>query len=161
MIYLARALDAILVALLLWACVTDWRARIIPHWLNIAIALLAPIGWWVYHLPFLPHGLMQASIVSQVLLALVISVIFMGFQALGAMGGGDVKLLGALALWFHWPVMLTMLFLMSLAGGALTLALLVIHRMRRREERLEIPYGLAIAFAALVVICKQYFNQFA
>ena len=43
---LSTVLDAILVSLLLISCVTDWRERIIPHWLNITIAVLAPVSWW-------------------------------------------------------------------------------------------------------------------
>ena len=43
--------------------------------------------------------------------------------ALGAMGGGDVKLIGALALWLPFQAVIVLLFIMSVAGGVLTLAL--------------------------------------
>ena len=41
------------------------------------------------------------------------------------MGGGDVKLIGALALWLPLPALIWMLVVMSLIGGAVTLALLI------------------------------------
>ena len=44
------------------------------------------------------------------------------------MGGGDVKLAAALALWFSPSSTLKFLVLMSLAGGVLTLAVMVLHR---------------------------------
>lgn len=56
--------------------------------------------------------------------------------------------------------MLTLLFLMSIAGGILTLAMLIYHRARKLEGDPEIPYGIAIALAAIVAICEHYFNHF-
>lgn len=155
MIYLSQALDATLVVLLLISCVTDWRERIIPHWLNITIALLAPVGWWVHGLHLWPDIAMQIG------LSIGIFAFFLIFQAIGAMGGGDVKLLGALALWLHWPVMFTLIFFMSLFGGVLTLVMLIYHNAKKFEHKLEIPYGIAIALAGLLVICKHYFNHFS
>jgi prepilin peptidase CpaA len=79
----------------------------------------------------------------------------------GMMGGGDVKLAAALALWF--PPAATMQFMvwMSIAGGVLTLALVGWHRARRLEGRPEIPYGVAIAFGGLAILAQRYLNQFA
>ena len=53
----------------------------------------------------------------------------------GMMGGGDVKLAGALALWFPPLVTLKFLVLMSIAGGVLTLIVLAWHRSCKREGR--------------------------
>ncbi len=157
---LSTALDAILVTLLLIACVTDWRARIIPHWLNISIALLAPASWWLQsHQPQGFHLWPEAAM--QIGLSVAVIAAFFPFQILGAMGGGDVKLLGALALWLNWKVMLTLVFLMSIAGGVLTVGMMIYHYGRKLEGKPEIPYGLAIVFAALIVICKHYFNHFS
>jgi len=156
---LSTTLDAILVMLLLVACVTDWRARIIPHWLNISIALLAPVTWWVRS--HYPGGFpLWPDVSIQIAQALIVFLIFAGFQLIGQMGGGDVKLLGALALWFNWKVMFTLLFFMALAGGVLTVVLLIVHRRRKREGNPEIPYGIAIASGALIVVCEPYLNHF-
>ena len=53
------------------------------------------------------------------------------------------------------------LVLMSLAGGVLTLVVVVLHRARRRESRPEIPYGVAIAFGGLAILAQRFLNQFA
>ena len=71
------------------------------------------------------------------------------------MGGGDVKLAAALALWFPPAATIKFLVLMSLAGGVLTLVVLVWHRAKRREGRPEIPYGVAIAFGGLAILAQR------
>jgi len=79
----------------------------------------------------------------------------------GMMGGGDVKLASALALWFSPGSTLKFLVLMSLAGGVLTIGILALHRARGRAGRPEIPYGVAIAFGGLAILAQRFLNQFA
>ena len=146
-------LSALLVLLLLRAAATDLRARIIPNGLNLLIALLAPVWWWANDLPLYP------MITIQIGLAIVVFVIFAAFFAFGMMGGGDVKLLGALALWMPWPTMMSLLVIMALAGGLVTLATIIHHRLHRRAGRAEIPYGVAIAIAGIWVVGEPYLNQ--
>lgn len=149
------ALLAILWLLLGAAAWTDIRSRTIPNPLNATIALLAPLWWWATGLALWP------DVAIQVALFVVVLVVFMGFFALGAMGGGDVKLLAALALWLPFTPLTNMLLLMAVAGGVLTLAMLVTHRLRKSQLPLQIPYGVAIAFAALCVSYERYLYQFA
>jgi prepilin peptidase CpaA len=148
------ALSALLSLLLLWGAATDLRARIISNRLNLAIALLAPLWWWASGLSPWPGVALQLGTAAGVL------VIFAGLFAAGLMGGGDVKLLGALALWMPWPAMMTLLFIMALAGGAVTLVALVHHRLHRRAGQPEVPYGVAIAIAGLWVVGERYLNPF-
>ena len=56
---------------------------------------------------------------------------------------------------------LRFLVLMSIAGGALTLVLLALHRAKRREGRPAIPYGVAIAIGGLAILTQRFLNQFA
>ena len=148
-------LSALLVLLLLRAAATDLRARIIPNGLNLLIALLAPVWWWANGLPLYP------AVPIQIGLAIVVFVIFAAFFAFGMMGGGDVKLLGALALWMPWPTMMSLLVIMALAGGLVTLATIIHHRLHGRAGRAEIPYGVAIAIAGIWVVGEPYLNQLA
>ena len=78
----------------------------------------------------------------------------------GMMGGGDVKLAAALALWFSPVSTLRFLVIMSIAGGVLTLVLMVLHRLRKKAGRPEIPYGVAIAIGALAILAQRFLNQF-
>ena len=77
------------------------------------------------------------------------------------MGGGDVKLAAALALWFSPMTTVLFLMVMSIAGGALTLAIVIAHKVRSRAGRPEIPYGVAIAFGGLWIVAQRFLNHFA
>jgi prepilin peptidase CpaA len=146
---------ATLAAILVFAAVVDMRTFMISNRLNLAVALLAPFYWWSVALSPWPGMAIQLAAGATVFVLLA-----MAFYA-GMMGGGDVKLAAALALWFSPAMTLKFLVLMSLAGGVLTLAVVAWHRMKRREGRPEIPYGVAIAFGGLAILTQRFLNQFA
>ena len=76
--------------------------------------------------------------------------------ALRAMGGGDVKLLTALALWIPPVPYMHLLTVMAVAGGLLTIVFGAWHITRKRKERVAIPYGVAIAIGGLWVMGFEY-----
>ncbi|MBB5984357.1 prepilin peptidase CpaA [Sphingobium sp. B1D3A] len=145
-------LSAALALLLLWGAATDLRSRIISNRLNLGIALLAPLWWWANGLALYP------DVVLQIALALTVFVLFAVLFSLGMMGGGDVKMLAAIALWLPLQAMSLLIVVMALIGGVVTLATVVHHRMSRRIGRPEIPYGVAIALAGLWVMGERYLN---
>ncbi len=82
--------------------------------------------------------------------------------ARGWMGGGDVKLLAVSGLWLGPSATPALLILTALSGGVLTLALLACralgaHRLAGsriaslRDPNGRVPYGIAIATAAIAV----------
>lgn len=98
--------------------------------------------------------------------ALVLVVSF-GFFTQGWIGGGDAKLAAATALWFGFAHLLDYLLYASMFGGALTLLLLQFrtlplpavlarqHWIQRLHDRKGgVPYGIALAAAALVLYPK-------
>jgi prepilin peptidase CpaA len=136
------------------AAAMDWRTRIIPNWLNGAIALGA-VGFWIaVRLPLWPNVAIHVGVA-----AAVFGLFALAFH-LGMMGGGDVKMLAALALWLPPIAVVQLIVIMSLAGGALTLAMVLRHRLSKAEGALEIPYGIAIAFAGLWLVGEPILNQF-
>lgn len=137
------------------AAVGDLRRRMISNRLNLAIALGAIPFWWSIGLDPWPGAALQVAV------AAVVFLIFAAAFAIGAMGGGDVKLIGAVALWLPVQAMLPLLVIMAIAGGALTLGMLIRHRIGRRTEPLEVPYGVAIAFAGICLIGERFLNHFA
>lgn len=93
----------------------------------------------------------------------VLAVAFVCF-AFGWIGGGDAKLAAATALWLGFGHLFDYLVYASILGGGLTLAIVQFrslpmpHVLAGREwaERLHrhgggVPYGIALAAAALVV----------
>ena len=146
---------AVLGLLLVSAGIEDARKREIANWKNAAIALLA-LPWWIANgLAFWP------DIVIQIGIALAVFALFAAAFHFGMMGGGDVKMIGALALWFPFQPLVTMLIIMSLAGGAITLLMLIDKWLRRQTVQPEVPYGIAIAIAALLTIREPILNQFS
>ena len=143
-----------LATLLLVAAITDWRSRLINNWLTGTIAITAPLYWWATGLALWP------DVGVQIAIGVGIFAVFATFFALGTMGGGDVKLLGALALWLPLFAMIKLLFVMSILGGILTLIMLIIHKWQRALGKPEIPYGIAISMAGLWVIFERNFNHF-
>jgi prepilin peptidase CpaA len=144
-----------LAALLVVAAVIDVRTFTISNRLNLTVALLAPLYWLSIALTPWPGVAIQLAAGATVFMILA------GAFYAGMMGGGDVKLAAALALWFSPASTIKFLVLMSLAGGVLTLLVLVRHRAKRREGRPEIPYGVAIAFGGLAILAQRFLNHFA
>ena len=118
--------------------------------------MLAIPFWWSIGLPLWPDVALQIGVA-----ALVFALFAVAF-ALGAMGGGDVKLIARARL------------VAAVAGGArrccsscrspaalLTLAMLIRHKLAQAATgKLEIPYGVAIAFGGLWLISERFLNQF-
>lgn len=148
--------DFLLVALailLLVAAFTDIRRRQIDNWLNLAVVAGAPLFWWATGLSLWPDIGIQLGMAAGVFL--VLAALF----AFGAMGGGDVKLLSALALWLEPGMFLRMLVVMAIVGGILTIVMGAWHVMRRQRDKLAIPYGVAIAAAGIWILGIQYLSD--
>jgi prepilin peptidase CpaA len=137
--------------LLVSAGIEDARSRNIANWKNAAIALLAPAWWWANGLALWPDVAMQFGVAS------LVFAFFVGAFAIGQMGGGDVKMLGALALWLPVQPLIYMLVLMSLLGGALTIVMVADRWTRLRGGLGKLPWRtiapiLAAAAAAAILV---------
>jgi prepilin peptidase CpaA len=84
----------------------------------------------------------------------------------GLLGGGDVKLIGAATLLVGYRELFEFLFVMSVAGALIAIAILAKDRLVRRattpaaedhesSARLTVPYGAAIAVAAIFSLLAQ------
>ena len=83
--------------------------------------------------------------------------------ASGLVGGGDAKLFAAIALWLGFSDLASYALVASVLGGGLTLLILFLRRLplpvqgrpwleRLADARAGIPYGVALAAGALVVL---------
>jgi prepilin peptidase CpaA len=95
--------------------------------------------------------------------ALILLIAFVCYSR-GWIGGGDAKLAAATALWFGFDYLLDYLLYASLFGGVLTVLLIQFRLLplpallarqkwilRLHEKGGGVPYGIALAAAALVV----------
>lgn len=146
---------AALAVLLAIAAVGDARRYVIPNWLCGAVAVLSLPYWLAQGLPVWPGFAWQLGF------AAVVFAVFAGLFALGWMGGGDVKLIAALALWLPVDRFLSMMIFVAIGGGLLTAGLLAAHRLRRREGQPEVPYGLAIVAGAALTFGEPIVKHYA
>ena len=151
---ISLGLMAVLGLLMIAAAVSDLRSRTISNELNAAIALLAIPFWIASGLAVWPDMPIQFGA------AFAVFLVFAGLFAIGAMGGGDVKMIGAVMLWIPLPLFLPMLTVMAVGGGILSAVMLIHLKIRRSEKPVEVPYGVAIAAAGLWALHQQYLNQF-
>ncbi|MEZ5786370.1 MAG: prepilin peptidase [Xanthobacteraceae bacterium] len=144
-------------ALMAFAASSDLVSMTISNRLSILIAA----GFAVLAVS---TGMPLADALSHLGAGTLVLVIAFGFFALGWIGGGDAKLAAATALWFGFGHLFEYLAYAAILGGALTLVLLEFRKyclpafMTRQAwiERLHridsgIPYGIALAAAALLV----------
>jgi prepilin peptidase CpaA len=157
--YIASGLYALLLCI---AAAFDCWKFIIPNAITVALialfvitALLLPfeMGWrdWLSHL-----GAAGAVLAGG-------AVLF----AFNRMGGGDVKLMTAVAFWAGFEHLADLLLYIALAGGALAIGLIIVRRVlfglmtaasltklavpRMLLSGEPVPYGLAIAPSAIFV----------
>lgn len=140
-------LAAVILILFLLAAIQDlWRLQI-SDWLSGAVAVGA-------FLAMAMDGAV-APVWQNLLLFAVVLGLGTLFFARGLMGGGDVKLLAAAALWFDLDQGWKMLAAVAIAGGLEALLIMLLRSLAwpaslrerlavlRRHE--AIPYGVAIA----------------
>ena len=109
-------------------------------------------------------GMPLAEIGLHLAASATVLVITFGFFAMRWIGGGDAKLAAATALWFGFDQLLNYVLCASLFGGVLTLAIMRFRLMplprvlaeqewAKRLHRMDadIPYGIALALAALAI----------
>lgn len=139
-------------ALIVFAGSYDILSKTISNRLCIAIALA-----------FLPAavsiGLGAAEIALHVSCALAMLCAGFTLFAAGWIGGGDAKLFAAAALWFGWSDIADYAAASAIIGGALALVVLAL-RMGSLSlpfagmlpmPKPELPYGVALALAALFI----------
>ena len=140
--------------LMVCSAISDLRWREISNGLNGLIAIAAIPFWVVSGWSLWPDVPLQVAAAMACFLA------FAGLFYLNAMGGGDVKNVGAVMLWVPLPLFMPALTVMAVVGGALSAIMLIHIRLRPSDKPPEVPYGVAIAAAGLWALHQQYLNHF-
>jgi prepilin peptidase CpaA len=142
---------------MLLAGAMDLLTMTIPNRICIVLAAL-----FVLAAPL--SGMPTAQIFEHTLTGLGILAVCIAMFSRGWMGGGDAKLLSAAALWVGYSHMMDFVFYVTIAGGALSLAVLLYRKipavycysLPAWAERLHtpgfgMPYGIAIAAGAIAI----------
>jgi prepilin peptidase CpaA len=149
------------VALMLAAALVDFRRLVIPNGLVVALCVL-----WLWHVASM-RGISPVAVLETVAAAVLALAVGAVLFARGWLGGGDVKLFAAASLWAGAGALPDLLLLTGFLGGVLALLFLSplgpwLILAQRADPALakdralsvgrpSIPYGVAIAGAALVV----------
>jgi prepilin peptidase CpaA len=149
-------------AAVIFAAAMDLFSMTIPN--RISLALIA--GFFCLA-PF--SGLSLEDIGMHVLAGLLMLVITIGLFSLHFIGGGDAKLASAAALWFGFDSLLEYVFAATLIGGLLSVGFLLFRQVplpfewarapwiqRLHAPRGGIPYGIALAVAALITYNQSF-----
>jgi prepilin peptidase CpaA len=141
-----------------YAAASDLLTMTIPNRISLGLAA----GFLLFALTV---GLSQAEWLAHGGAALAVLVATFALFALGWMGGGDAKLASATALWLGFDGLPAYLLLAALAGGALTLGIVVARGqmlpafalrlpflLQLHHPKTGIPYGIALAAAALLAL---------
>ena len=161
---LAFFIMAVFVVSMFTAAFRDAMTMTIPNWASLLV-----LGGFFACVPFMWFQWAEtgnALLIFGEHLAVGFTVFLVGFIlfAPGWLGGGDAKLMAATAFWWQWTDLLYYLIYTTLAGGALALLILVgrqflpvnlltapwLYRLIKDEKKM--PYGLALAFGALVTL---------
>jgi prepilin peptidase CpaA len=147
-------------ALMAFAASSDLLTMTISNKLSLALT-------GGFFLLVLVTGMSVHAVGMHLAAATVVLVVAFVFFSQGWIGGGDAKLAAATALWFGFDYLLDYLIYASLFGGALTLAIIQFRKiplpamlarqgwiLRLHETGAGIPYGIALAAAALAVYPK-------
>ena len=144
----------ILTPMLLSVFVIDYKLQIIPNRLTLTMFEVGLVIAFLY-------GLSDVAISINMLLGMLVGGgIFLGITFLGglvygkeAMGLGDVKLMGALGLYFGLTNIIFVALISFLVGAILSIILLL-TKIKKMDE--YIPFGPFIVIAAIIVIFIPY-----
>ncbi|RKQ72071.1 prepilin peptidase CpaA [Litorimonas taeanensis] len=142
---------------MLWAAITDASNMKISNRNSLAVVAL-----FIIAIPFSWTGLPDLG--EHLLVGLTVFAAGFIMFALGWLGGGDAKLLAATSLWWTWADVFTYILWVGIIGGVLAALLLVGRKYAPvsiatsswgyglfKEEK-QMPYGLALAAAALITL---------
>ena len=138
----------ILTPMLLSAFIIDYKLQIIPNRLNLTIFETGLIFAFIY-------GLSDVAITLNMLLGMITGAgLFLVITLLGgviagkeAMGFGDVKLMGALGLYFGLSNIIVITLVSFLIGAVLSVGLLI-TKIKKTDE--YIPFGPFIVIATFI-----------
>ena len=140
----------LLTPMLLSAFVIDFKLQIIPNRLNLAIFETGLIFTFLYGLSNVAIALnMFLGMLAGAGIFLAITLIGGFFYGKEAMGFGDVKLMGALGLFFGLSNIIIVTLLSFLIGAVLSIILLI-TKIRKTNE--YIPFGPFIVIASFISI---------
>lgn len=142
----------VLVPMLLSAFYIDFKKQIIPNRLTLTIFEVGLVYTFI-------QGIGNINSAFEMLLGGIVgSAIFLIITLLGglifgkeSMGFGDVKLIGAIGLFFGWRCIIAIAILSFFIGAIYSLILIITLKIKKKEKVEYIAFGPFIVLAAIIV----------
>jgi leader peptidase (prepilin peptidase)/N-methyltransferase len=137
---------AILASTLVLLALIDWDTTMLPDRIVLPLGML---GLFSSYAGFTMHSLPVSALSAAVVLGLMggLAWVFKRIRGVSGVGGGDLKLLAALAAW--WGV-LGVFYVLLWASVVTVVWYFLWHRFKSPSPEAEWPFGPAIVVAALV-----------
>ncbi|MEL6789394.1 MAG: prepilin peptidase [Pseudomonadota bacterium] len=157
---MAYLILAVFPAALIAAAINDITSFKIPNWISVLLISAFPVAAVATGTDF--SFLWQGAL-------LAVGMLIVGFAlfAFKIAGGGDGKLLAAVAPWVGFEFLMPFLMVTALAGGAMAIAILMFRQspimpfygrvpwlMEIHQSKSGIPYGVAIAVGGLTTFSE-------
>lgn len=144
-------------AAMVFAAASDFFSMKISNRLTVGFAL-------AFLVVAIYCGIGTEQIIMHVSAGVAMLLVGFGLFAVGWIGGGDAKFFAATAIWLGWSPLFEYALWAALAGGALTLVVIVVRGLplpaylkqqpwavRLHSAGHGVPYGIALAVAGLVI----------
>lgn len=132
--------------LLMLMTMTDFEQYMLFDEMTLSLALFGVFYVWQMNFNFLDHAA-AALIGGGVFL-------FLAVVSKGALGGGDVKLIAALGLWFGSENLLSVVLIGTIFGGLAALLLII---AKKKDRKSYFAYGPYFALTAIYFLLEKFF----
>ncbi len=144
----------ILAPMLLSALIIDYKLQIIPNRLNLTIFEVGLIFAFIEGMLNIHAGIdMLLGSLTGAGIFLVITLLGGAIAGKEAMGFGDVKLMGALGLFFGWMDMIIISLIAFLLAAIISVTLIVTKKKKTNEY---IPFGPFIVISTFIVMITPF-----
>lgn len=135
-----------LISILIVISIIDYKYYIIPDSLNLSILVLAVLFILIR---ILDKGFSTELILEHIMGCIFAMIFFFLIAFLGAMGGGDIKLIAVLGLFFGYKNIIFIILISFIIGGIISIILLFLNLKSKKDK---IQFGPFISFATILVI---------
>lgn len=140
----------IITTILISACMIDWKYQDLPDSYNLIVAVLSIM---ILVLLVVINDVPLKAIVPNIITAFVL---FLGFFILAiisgeSIGGGDVKLMGAVGFLFHYS-QIPQILIYSFFPGALFAIMLLVVGKKKKEDKFAFGPFLVLGVIATLII---------
>lgn len=132
----------ITITILISACMIDWKYQDLPDSFNLIVAILGATDIFLF---------MRGNLVSHLISAVALFAIFLILAVVtgGAIGGGDIKLMGALGLFFPYQLIPKILIYGFFPGAVFGLILIILKKKKKEDM---IAFGPFLVLGVIITI---------